>query len=520
MRSAAHWRERHRAGLAFVWLGLLLAILGFSFQGARGLWNTDEGRYVDNALQMVDSGNYLVPAYDADQANFTKPPLALWTIAASLRAFGRNTLAARVPSALAFMLTALLLGAMGRMLMPDRAWLPGLVYACSLAPFIAANVVSTDDLLTLCEALAMWGFMRAGFAAPGRSPRVGVHVMWLGFGLAFLTKGPPGLLPLAAAAVFIARRDGVSGLRRYVPWTGLVLFGAVGLGWYLVVILRDPALLGYFLRYEVFDRLFTAAQRRNPQWYGWLVVYLPVLVLGGLPWWPLLLARLKPAMTTAGWRRWWGRPSPALLLALWLLLPLLVFCIARSRLPVYALPLFLPLALITGLVLRDRVNLASNRWRLALGVWVVCLLMLKAGVAWYAHPRLDDRRMAHQLAAMTGNAAFSAVAFVESTGSSVATSEHTPWGMRLYLGRTLYAVAWKRPAAARALCRAARRYPSVLLVVDSSIGEAPVLAGMRSCMRYRYVDIGRWHASNVVLLGRWAPSAHPAAVADAPADAG
>jgi 4-amino-4-deoxy-L-arabinose transferase-like glycosyltransferase len=36
------------------------------------------------------------------------------------------------------------------------------------------------------------------------------------------------------------------------------------------------------------------------------------------------------------------------MLLAWLLLPLLVFCLARSRLPLYILPLFLPLAVIVA----------------------------------------------------------------------------------------------------------------------------------------------------------------------------
>lgn len=514
------WIERHRTGLACVWLGLLLAVLGFSFQGTRGLWNTDEGRYVDNALQMVDSGNYLVPAYNADQANYTKPPLALWAIAASIRAFGPNTFAARVPSALSFMLTALLLCAMGRVLMPGKAWLPGLVYACSMAPFIAANVVSTDDMLTLCEALAMWGFILAAFTPQGRSQRIGVHVMWLGFGLAFLAKGPPGLLPLAAAAVFIVRRDGATALRRYAPWTGLVLFGVVGLAWYVAVIVRDPPLLDYFLRYELFDRIFTAAQQRNPQWYGWLVVYGPVLVLGALPWWPLLLAPLRSAMAPARWRHAWRQPGPGLFLALWFLLPLAVFCIARSRLPVYALPLFLPLALMTGRALHDRIDLASRRQWLMLGAWIALLLTIKGAVGTYMHPIHDNRFLARQLSTVAAGADFSAVAFVESTGSGVAISEHTPWGMRLYLHKPLYAIAWKRPDAAATLCRLAERHPTLLVVVDRAIGEERLLSDAAACMPHRHVDIGKWHASDVLLFDRQAMSPRPAASANRPGQPG
>ena len=43
-------------------LTLLLAVLlALSFQGTRGLWGPDEGRYSNIALEMVDSGDWVTP---------------------------------------------------------------------------------------------------------------------------------------------------------------------------------------------------------------------------------------------------------------------------------------------------------------------------------------------------------------------------------------------------------------------------------------------------------------------------
>ncbi len=486
--------------VVYVWLSLLLLALGFSFQGTRALWNTDEGRYVGNALQMLDSGNYLVPAYNVDHTNFAKPPLTLWAIAATVRVMGPNTWAVRIPSALAFVLTSLLLCVMGRRLLPDKAWLPGLVYACTVGPFIAGNVVSTDDLLALCEAIAMCGFFQAAFGPAETPHRLPVLVMWLGFGLAFLTKGTPALIPLLAIVVFITRRDGMRGLRRFFPWMGLVLFALVGFAWYAVVVLRYPQLLDYYLRYELFDRIFTSTHNRNPQWYGWLVAYVPVFVFGTLPWWPMLGPELKAALSLRNSRRLWHERSPALFLALWLALPLLVFCIVRSRLPVYVLPLFLPMALIISLALRDRIDLSSWRQRIMLGIWVVLLLAIKGSVALYGHPHADDRALARQLASRVGQTDYSAIAFVEAVESTEQRVEHTPWGMRLYLGKPIYAIAWKSPDAAQKICRLSDRHSSLLLVVDGSIGAATLPAVLAQCPGRQHVELGSLSTAHVALL--------------------
>ena len=43
---------------------LLTLLLALSFQGVRGLWGPDEGRYSNIALQMVESGDWVTPRAD------------------------------------------------------------------------------------------------------------------------------------------------------------------------------------------------------------------------------------------------------------------------------------------------------------------------------------------------------------------------------------------------------------------------------------------------------------------------
>ena len=129
------------------WLIPALLLWAFALQGTRGLWSPDEGRYVDVALEMLKSGDWLRPHVHHEFAHFTKPPLTYWAVASSVELFGRHEWAARLPHALAFALTVLLVGAMGRRLVPERPWLPALVYATFVLPYVAAHVITTDTLL-------------------------------------------------------------------------------------------------------------------------------------------------------------------------------------------------------------------------------------------------------------------------------------------------------------------------------------------------------------------------------------
>ncbi len=482
--------------VALICFGLLL---GFAFQGSRPLWSTDEGRYVDGALQMLDSGNYLMPAYSPDEPNFSKPPLTYWVIAASLKVFGRNTWAARTPYALAYLLTILLLYAIGKQAVPDKPWLPGLIYGCSVVPFFTANIVSTDVLLTLFEAMAMLGFVRIAFDETEHRRSRYVLLMWAGWGLAFLTKGPPGLIPFLAIIPFLLIRDGWRGLGRLFSVPGVAAFLVIGFGWYAAVVLRYQGLLDYYLHREIYDRIFTPVQNRNSGPLGWAKIYLPALLLGSLPWWPVLGRDIRALFLFEKWKMWVDRRGLELFLLMWFGIPFIVFCAAQSRLPLYILPLFLPLSLMLALGLRRRMDLRKSRQRMWLAVWILVLLAAKAWSAYGIHDALlDNRLIAHQIGAAAGSIDYASTVFVEATASQYAIEEQTPWGVRMYNGKPVYAIAWRSPKGAVALCRALHGSGPALLVLDPVIEPARIRRHLSHCAIHGAIDVGVWRRHPLV----------------------
>lgn len=489
-----------RVRTPLIWLIVLGLLLGFSFQGTRALWSPDEGRYVEGALQMLDSGDWLAPAYSADRLNFSKPPMTYWVIAGSIKAFGRNTWAARMPYALAFVGTLLLLYAMGHVATPLKPWLPSLIYGCMVFPFFSANIVSTDVLLTLFEALAMAGFIHFAFGEHGSHRKRYVFVMWLGFGLAFLTKGPPGLIPLLAVLPFMVLRDGWRGLGQLFSIPGVAVFIVVGLGWYFAVMYRYPWLFHYFTHREIYDRLFTGVQQRHPGIWGWAVVYAPTLILGSLPWWPALWRGLRATVSKGTLRRLHQQRAAAYFLLLWLVLPLIVFCLSQSRLPLYVLPLFLPLALLLALTLRLSVDLQATRQRLLLGAWVVALLVSKAAVAYVVHPREDIRVAAQELGAMSAPHDYTSVVFVEDTALDYTIEQRTPWGLRLYLNKPVFGIAWQANKPTAALCRAVHGRTPALLAIEPSIHPRAVASALATCGLRQSATLGVWRKQTLVLV--------------------
>jgi len=402
------------------WVFVLVVILyACALQGVRPLYSPDEGRYTNVALNMLESGDWLRPMLHPEVEHWAKPPLTYWSVAASIAVLGRTEFAARLPGALAFAATVLLMVRLGRRFVPDQPWLPALTYATFAFPPLAANLVTTDTLLTLWEALQAVAFVELWWAPTPAMARRARLLLWLAAGLAFMTKGPPGLLILAASALFAVITNQRAGLRRLVSWDALLVFLFVGGTWYAVVMLREPGVMHHFLVEEVVNRVATDKMHRNAEWYGALKIYLPTVLLGMLPWLPLLLR--------TGWQRRSGfiarlrADDDAQLLACWLLLPLAVFMLARSRLPLYLLPLFVPLALIAARAIAP-LDMHRRASQVLLVAWCAALVLARALPALVDVPE-DDRAIARALASALP-APPNEVAFVET---------EPRYGLRFYL---------------------------------------------------------------------------------------
>ncbi len=385
-------------------IGASLIILAFAFQGSRGIFAPDEGFYVSIAQSMSETRDFLIPRLH-QQIWLDKPPLTCWGIAAGMRLFGQNEWGARAFCALCFVLTILLVFLLGRSLSGRRAGLlAAVVYATMAIPYVAANIVTPDTPLTLWTIGAFFSFWQS-VKPDARHPTLWKMLLFVALGLGFLTKGPAVLVPLAAMLVFlVVKRRSLAYL--FTLWTllGLVLFGAIGLTWYAWVANKVPGALGYFLDNQVLGRTVSAKYSRNPGPEGALI-YLPVVLLGTLPWSLFWVRSLR-----RGWRKLFTKPTwvdvardPAkLFLAVWIAFPLLIFSVASSKLPFYLLPIFPALAIATArLVPQTASEGASNanplgfsRWMMfALGLWITVLVGLKLAAAHC--PSSHDMRALH-----------------------------------------------------------------------------------------------------------------------------
>jgi len=337
------------------WLIIIavIIILAFAFQGSRGLWEPDEGRYVRCAYEMLKAGDWLTPRLNGNP-HFTKPPLTYWLIASGFSLFGMNEWGARFFHGVAFVLTALMAGYLATHMWDQRVGLLSvLVYSTMVFPYTAANIATTDMILTLFMTGSMLSCWMCVSQPQTSSPQKVVWglLMWLFLGLAFLTKGPPGLLPLLVGIVYLgfSRRAKKPSLLELL--TGIIIFCAVAFPWYILVIQKHHGLLSYFIKDEIIGRIVTGEHTRNAGLFGAFKIYPHTLLFGSLPWSFFLLTwmwKTKPRIFTNQWLNLLQNRDNALFILLWFLVPLVFFTISSSRLPLYVIPLFVPLALATA----------------------------------------------------------------------------------------------------------------------------------------------------------------------------
>lgn len=345
--------------LAIVWLGTL---------GWRDLVPTDEGRYAEIPREMVVSGDWVTPTLDGFKY-FEKPPLQYWTTAIAYELFGQGEWQARLWTGLTGLLAIFFTGFAGARLFGRRA---GVFAAAVLASSLYWNAMGHINTLDMSTAATMGGSLLAFLLAqrPGASRaqiRWWMWACWALMALAVLSKGLIGiLLPGAVLVIYtVLFRDGKLWTRLHLI-SGLILFAAIALPWFVLVQLRNPEFFDYFFIYQQFTRYLTdKLHRPGPWWY-----FIPIVLLGVLPWLGTLFAALahgarQPAQHARDPR---GQPRtfhPHALLLIWAVFIFVFFSLSKSKLPSYVLPIFPALALLMGDQL-DKARRGALRWQFAL----------------------------------------------------------------------------------------------------------------------------------------------------------
>lgn len=323
--------DSRRPRRIFALVALVLAAAPLAASSA--LFDPDEGLHAAIAQEMNLRRDYVTPTF-LGEPFLDKPILFFWTEAASLRVFGSHEDAVRIPPIVFALLSMVGVAALGRTLFGAAAgFIAGIAYATMLLPLAVGEIAVHD--------VALAPFICGAAIALAKIPDRRAFWLWSAtagvcLGLSILTKG---LVGLAFVGLFVLclgatrPRDAVR--------LGLALVCAVVLAvviaapWYVAMERAHPGYLHYYFIDRHVRGFLTATQLHagRPWWY-----YAPILVAAALPWTGYAMGAARYAPRERMLRVVWE----------WLAAGFVFLSLAQSKLGIYALPLFIPLALVVG----------------------------------------------------------------------------------------------------------------------------------------------------------------------------
>jgi len=318
-------------GLLIAWSVVAAVAIGLQL-GGYPLLDADEGRNGEVGREMAATNDYVMPRFDG-LPYLDKPIVYFAAEAAAMEVVGPTEFAARFPSWLFTIATALLLAwfAERRHPLPPGEGSRDAVLEGPLAAVIFlsmpltiafARTVIFDSALSFFITLALITFY---LERP--------TLAWAAMAFGVITKGPVALaVPLIVAIPFAIWHKKT---RHLASVAGLLLFVVIIAPWVWAISRVVPDFLQYVLVTETAQRLTTGALKRTgPPWY-----FIPYVIGGALPW----------SFAIFGQRTTDNRqPLLDRYLILWIAVPFIFFSLSQSKRPQYILPLMPAIALLAA----------------------------------------------------------------------------------------------------------------------------------------------------------------------------
>ncbi len=429
---------------------LLVAAVAFGFRlGAAKLWDIDEPRNAGCAVEMLERSDFVVPVFNGELRTH-KPVLLYWEMMLAYTGLGISEFSARLPSALLGLGTCLLTWWIGsRLFSPRVGTLAGCALATNIMFMVASRAATPDATLIFFMTAALAVFVAAAFEGSSdaardermtlpssdemsrreaaRRPLLTLHqaiaVSTL-VAFAVLAKGPVGfVIPIGIAGLFFLittrkesndDRPSSGDSRRWAPmrsfvriiqwllqvfhpvhlarttWRMRPIMLAIGVAlvagpWYAWVGWRTDGewLRGFFLEHNL-GRATTAMEgHRGPM----LLFYPAAILVGFFPWSLFAVPVIFDLLRVLAEPR--HRRATTFLVG-WVAFVVILFSVAKTKLPSYVTPAYPALAILTANFLmrwsRNESSVACGWMRLAYacGATVGIALMI-------ALPLLADR---------------------------------------------------------------------------------------------------------------------------------
>lgn len=378
-------------------LFLLAALLFFFALGNHQLQGSTEARVAGIAMEMHLDDDWVTPRLFGEPF-LEKPPLSLWLDAGAMRVFGVSPWAVRLASAVAGLLSVMVLyGMLRRFGRPKAlAWTAGILLATMASYWSNVRGVGEDALLALGVTTALLAFFQAQ-----RAPNAANSLLFIvGIAIATLSKGVLGLaMPGVVIFAYLLADNLIDRRLKVGAWLRPGLLTVVGLIplliWLAVLYQRggSHAVAEVLLTNSVgrFSGSFVEAGHYEPFYY-----YLAKLPEAFLPWNILVYLGLWHFRKELKANRY------LLFFSLWIVAQFIMLTLASSKRTVYLMSMTPAAAVIAAeyaRVLFERLQaretadrfigrIARHRQALAAGLLTVVIASY-LGAAQWALPNAD-----------------------------------------------------------------------------------------------------------------------------------
>ena len=225
------------------------AVLLLLFAGSGSFLNHDEITYLVMAKEMASSGNWLDLTFQGTVIH-QRPPLAIWSLAASGSVFGFTTFALRLPGILYAWLS-----------LAGLYFLVRQLYGCERTALLAAALLLASQLFYfnarrpmtdacfLAGAMFFLTFSHQGIIRPRAWLVAGIAGGWM-----LMSKGVIAALPVLAVVGYLASSGTTRNqFRSRWPWLGVLVALALAAPWHLAQTVRHGA--SFWIEYIGFNVL-------------------------------------------------------------------------------------------------------------------------------------------------------------------------------------------------------------------------------------------------------------------------
>lgn len=307
------------------------------------IWIPNESFYAEAVREMLESGNFLDIYYNYEP-RFNKPPLTYWAIALSVFIFGLNEFAIRLPIVLMALGSSFLTYKIASLLYDNKTAIYSFfAMALSFQFAINSRYASPEVPLTFFLTLTIYLFIK------GYKERkdIYLYLSYLCLGLTVLTKGFPYYIVAGGiVGLFLLIESGFD-FRKFLKKLleikvvlGFPVSLLVGMSWIVYMHLKFGEQFWEVYNAETFKRAFGESSRLAD------VLFYPTVILWGF----------LPYSTTF----YYGFFVSARELVKkhsfifsWFIVMLLIFTVAKGKIPTYFIQAHAPMAILVGYTLAN-----------------------------------------------------------------------------------------------------------------------------------------------------------------------